>query len=43
MGALHMKALRKTLLPEPGNAGVGSSIRPAPGFVHLNMSGDGYE
>jgi hypothetical protein len=26
--------LRKTLEPDPGNAGVGSSIKPVPGFVH---------
>jgi len=36
-------ALRKTLKPDPGNAGVGSYIRPTPGFVHLKTLGDGHE
>jgi len=32
---IKLEALRKTLEPDPGNAGVGSYIRPTPGFVHL--------
>ena len=38
-----LEALRKTLKPDPGNAGVGSYIRPTPGFVHLKQLGDGHE
>jgi len=38
-----LEALRKTLKPDPGNAGVGSYIRPTPGFVHLKTLGDGHE
>ena len=40
---LNLKVLRKTLEPDPGNAGVGSCIKPAPGFVHLKQLGDGHE
>jgi hypothetical protein len=40
---VYLEALRKTLKPDPGNAGVGSYIRPTPGFVHLKQLGDGHE
>ena len=40
---MMLLGLRKTLEPDPGNAGVGSYIRPAPGFVHLQLQGDGRE
>jgi hypothetical protein len=43
LGRFCLEALRKTLEPDPGNAGVGSYIRPTPGFVHLKQLGDGRE